>query len=360
MAARHRTVLALLQRTATATATATPSFASRRCFTSDRSILARLVQVYRSPSADPHFNLAVEKYLLQHAASDSAVLLLYVNRPCVVIGRNQNPWVETDLRALRRGLCNEGEGEGEIELVRRASGGGTVFHDAGNCNWSVICPSAAFDRDRHAHMVVRALRRLGVAAARVNERHDIVVDTNKVSGSAYKLTRARALHHGTCLLSSPNLPRVSALLRSPAEPFVKARGVASVRSPIRNVGVDTDTFVAGVVAEFRAMYDSGDAHPPPTPVDVETALADADILKSITESKVHLFPVSLLFMSHFVDMGPQSLPPGYTTKRPSSTSQRTRPMPTPGRAPHSRPAYHHTYVLVLSTSHCQTPPLTLS
>ncbi|EFQ35107.1 lipoyltransferase [Colletotrichum graminicola M1.001] len=80
-------------------------------------------------------------------------------------------------------------------------------------------------------------------------------NTFKISGSAYKLTRLRSLHHGTCLLSSPNLPRIGGFLRSPAEPFIKGRGVESVRSRIRNVGVDdTRTFEDAVVREFGKMY----------------------------------------------------------------------------------------------------------
>ncbi|EAQ84102.1 hypothetical protein CHGG_10506 [Chaetomium globosum CBS 148.51] len=179
-----------------------------------------------------------------------------------------------------------------IALVRRRSGGGTVFHDAGNTNYSVICPPAVFDRDRHAEMVVRALRGLGVGGARVNERHDIVVDvsgsddgggggggggTFKVSGSAYKLTRTRSLHHGTCLLGSENLGRVSRLLRSPAEGFVKARGVESVRSPIRNVGVGGEVFVDAVMGEFRKMY--GDAAGQGVVVGEDEALANEEVVK---------------------------------------------------------------------------------
>lgn len=128
-------------------------------------------------------------------------------------------------------------------------------------NFSVICPPDAFDRDKHAEMVVRALGRLG-RQARVNERHDIVVDrpegTFKISGSAYKLTRLRSLHHGTCLLRSPNLKLISPLLRSPAEPFLKARGVDSVRSPVANVDVGIEEFKDAVVDEFRAMYGEED------------------------------------------------------------------------------------------------------
>ncbi|KAK3370815.1 hypothetical protein B0T24DRAFT_300420 [Lasiosphaeria ovina] len=231
------------------------------------ALLARPVQVYRSTSSDPYVNLSIEHFLLQRTHAAATVLFQYVNRPCVVVGRNQNPWLEANLQQVRRGL-----GPDEpvpVDLVRRRSGGGAVFHDAGNVNWAVVCPAAAFDRDRHAEMVVRALQALspGTGTPRVNARHDIVLDTPgsgggsfKISGSAYKLTRLRALHHGTCLLASPHLGAISALLRSPAAPFVKARGVESVRSPVRNAGADPAAFMAAVAAEFRRMYGgTGDA-----------------------------------------------------------------------------------------------------
>ncbi|KAK4151989.1 hypothetical protein C8A00DRAFT_35359 [Chaetomidium leptoderma] len=256
--------------------------------------LSRPLQIYRSASTDPYLNLSIEHHLLQRSHPDSTILFLYANRPSVVIGRNQNPWLEVNLGALRQGLPPTQDERGEetarkntpIALVRRRSGGGTVFHDAGNTNYSVICPPPAFDRDKHAEMVVRALGRLGVAGVRVNERHDIVmdVDTNKtfkVSGSAYKLTRARSLHHGTCLLRSENLGRVSGLLRSPAEAFIKARGVESVRSPIRNVGVDGEAFVDAVVGEFRNMY--GDGAGREVVVGEEEALASEEVVKGLRE-----------------------------------------------------------------------------
>ncbi|ODA80550.1 hypothetical protein RJ55_03509 [Drechmeria coniospora] len=223
-------------------------------------------QVYVSRSRDPLLNLSVEHHLLQVTPPQSTVLLLYVNAPCVVVGRNQNPWLEVNLPRLAR-IAERPAGtswtDGPVQLVRRRSGGGTVFHDAGNVNFSVICPPAAFDRDKHAEMVVRALRSLGRPATRVNERHDIVIDldsaqvpasTFKVSGSAYKLTRLRSLHHGTCLLRSPNLSSISAMLRSPAEPFIKARGVESVRSPVCNLGLDNEPFRHALLDEFVKMH----------------------------------------------------------------------------------------------------------
>jgi lipoate-protein ligase A len=259
--------------------------------------LSRPLQIYRSTSTDPYLNLSIEHHLLQRSHPDSTILFLYTNRPSVVIGRNQNPWLEVNLHLLRQGLPPVSDADDDTEpepvaLVRRRSGGGTVFHDAGNANWTVICPPPAFDRDRHAEMVVRALRALGVRAARVNERHDIVVDvdggadggaggTFKVSGSAYKLTRTRSLHHGTCLLRSANLGRVGKLLRSPAEGLIKARGVESVRSPIRNVGLGGEEFADAVVAEFRCMY--GDEAGEAVVVGEKEALANEGVVKGVRE-----------------------------------------------------------------------------
>ena len=241
-------------------------------------------QAYISYSDDPYVNLSIEHFLLQKSRPESTVLFLYVNKPCVVIGRNQNPWLEANLKLLRDsptlpiGNKSALEKEGtQVLLVRRRSGGGTVFHDHGNVNYSVICPTADFTRDKHAEMVVRAIRDT-TPRARVNERHDIVVDQGhlkvegdrpdpndihqalytsgnkpplKVSGSAYKLTRQRSLHHGTCLLASPNLRVIPQYLRSPARPFMRARGVESVRSPIANIYTHSDPDVADLIIKFQ-------------------------------------------------------------------------------------------------------------
>lgn len=247
------------------------------------------VQSYISTSNDPYLNLSFEHYLLEKSPIDSAILFLYVNHPCVVIGRNQNPWLEVNLNILdvveKERLQLEPPGLGKVDLVRRRSGGGTVFHDEGNVNWTVICPTSEFTRDKHAEMVVRALRTNGIERARVNERHDIVLDkgplrgasdnTNlhrtpytvenpgdelkpvKVSGSAYKLTRGRALHHGTCLLSSPNLHIIPHYLHAPGKPYMKAKGVESVSSPVGNIGLEVSTFKTAVREEFAKLYAGG-------------------------------------------------------------------------------------------------------
>ena len=253
-------------------------------------------QIFLSRSNDPFLNLSIEHFLLQKTPQHSTILFLYINRPCVVIGRNQNPWLEANLKLLAGPIQTSAwTGNGAIvpgpprlvDLVRRRSGGGTVFHDLGNINYSVICPTADFTRDKHVEMVVRAIRQDN-DRARVNERHDIVLDQGgplpqeathnpndmhksayhptsekhpplKVSGSAYKLTRTRSLHHGTCLINSPNIAGISAYLQSAVRPFLKARGVDSVRTPVANVYPNyqppaMSRFTEHVVGAFAKQY----------------------------------------------------------------------------------------------------------
>jgi lipoate-protein ligase A len=285
--------------------------------------IGRKCQIYVSRSLDPYINLSFEHYLLQKSHADSTVLFLYTNRPCVVIGRNQNPWVEVNLGLLKEGLA----GGEPIALVRRRSGGGTVFHDEGNVNYCVICPTQTFDRDKHAQMVVRALQRLGVKAATVNERHDIVLDAGqwvenpdekpyKISGSAYKLTRLRSLHHGTCLLSSPNIKTLGQYLRSPAKPYIKARGVESVRSPVTNVDVANEAFEEAVIEEFGKMYDSVE----PVIVSDETAEIP-EVAKGLGEIRVG----SAFFARGTLSLTSSSLRIGYIRKHRSLLSQVINP-----------------------------------
>ena len=286
-------------------------------------------QVYISRSNDPFLNLSIEHHLLQKSPVDSVVLFLYVNRPCVVIGRNQNPWLEINLKALKAV-------EPPIDWVRRRSGGGAVFHDEGNVNYSVICPSSIFTRDKHVEMVTRAIRKFN-DRARVNERHDIVLDQGprkyqpidttdmhrsmyrsdlpdqpslKVSGSAYKLTRQRALHHGTCLLDSSRIRSISELLRSPARPFLKARGVESVRSPVGNVlsnSADLKSrfrtqglFMSSVIHSFADLYR--------VQPDMTLDMANRDAAVGGGQVQLQQFPGSENWLAGFLDEDCQNLP----------------------------------------------------
>jgi|SRR5690242_20401445 len=293
-------------------------------FTENLSNPSNKLQSYVSRSSDPYLNLSIEDHILRKSPPDSTILFLYVNRPCVVIGRNQNPWSEVNLSILNAATGTtdlkdtEPPGIGAVELVRRRSGGGAVFHDEGNLNWSITCPRTEFTRDKHAEMVVRALRKQGIERARVNERHDIVLDQGherrpsdpndmhrtpytvddgvpkplKVSGSAYKLTRQRALHHATTLLESPNLHIISQYLRSPAKHSIEAKGVESVSSPVSNIGLDLKAYQKRLQDVFATMYANVGKISVTATVDDEY-LNIPDIRKGYDELRVRLFNLSV-------------------------------------------------------------------
>jgi len=205
-----------------------------------------------STATNPFANLAFETVLFRHRRPGEALLFLYFNEPCVVIGRNQNPWAE----------CNLASG---VPLLRRKSGGGAVVHDLGNANFCVQTDKAQFSRTKHLDMIVRAFPSLDLE---VNARHDLVrADGRKVSGSSYKLERAGAYHHATLLLNS-DLARLSSALKVPPAQgkVLSSGGTESVRSPVANTGLARQDFVAGCVAEFRRTY-GGAGHEVAGPAD---------------------------------------------------------------------------------------------
>ncbi|KAE9407207.1 Lipoyltransferase and lipoate-protein ligase [Gymnopus androsaceus JB14] len=204
--------------------------------------------IYVSKSTNPYFNLSFEDWLFRHKTPDEPLLLLYRDDPCVVIGRNQNPWKEVNFAALRAT-------QGRIPFIRRRSGGGTVYHDHGNTNFSIHLPRASFDRHLTAQVILRAVRSLGIDDAIVNDRNDICVGKEKI---AYKIVNKRAYHHGTMLIST-RLDTLGDLLHSnnTKDETMQTKGVASVRSPVRNLqrfNVTHESFVEAVVREFREEY----------------------------------------------------------------------------------------------------------
>lgn len=186
-------------------------------------------------------NLATEELLL-HAGPPRA-LLLYRNAPAVVLGRTQNPWAES--RSRPPGTC----------LARRRSGGGTVYHDRGNVNYTFLTSRAAHTRHGGAHLVAKALSAAYTLpeAVAVGSRGDLSVAGAKVSGAAYRLTAARALHHGTLLVAADLAALEEAIV--PGDK-VAAGGAASVRAPaVGNLG-DWDAAAAPVGAVEAVVADA--------------------------------------------------------------------------------------------------------
>ncbi|MFL5783167.1 MAG: biotin/lipoate A/B protein ligase family protein [Bacteriovoracaceae bacterium] len=177
------------------------------------------MRAFVSPYHNPFLNLALEDHFLRGGA-DLPVLFLYVNRPCVVLGRFQNPWLETNLSYLVKK---------DIWLVRRQSGGGCVFHDEGNLNFSFITPDAMINRRKHAEVLQEAFKKADIHLE-ISPRHDLWLDGRKISGSAFKQTKFGSFHHGTFLVSS-NLDQLEESLKHTLIPTA-TKSIASVRSKV--------------------------------------------------------------------------------------------------------------------------------
>jgi lipoate-protein ligase A len=177
-------------------------------------------------STDASQNLALEEYVLRHRMAEDDLLLFYVNAPAIIIGRNQNTIEE---------IAPDVVAERGIQVVRRVSGGGAVYHDLGNLNFSFMTRDVTgrFNRyDRFNGPVVDVLRDLGVPA-QIGGRNDILVDGRKISGNAQFATPDRMFSHGTLLVHS-NLDDVTAALR-PRPGKVESKGVKSIRSRVANI-----------------------------------------------------------------------------------------------------------------------------
>ncbi|KAF8988660.1 hypothetical protein BGZ52_005181 [Haplosporangium bisporale] len=201
------------------------------------------VQTYISKLNDPWTNLAFEEWLFRNSDPGTYILFLYRNTKSVIIGRNQNPWKECNLKLLA---------EDGVPFVRRKSGGGTVYHDMGNTNYSIMMPRAVFDRRTNVELICRALHELDIPAL-VNERHDIVLD---------------------------DLSSLGQYLKNNKDGLV-TKGVASVRSPVNRLReasftVDHLSFCDATRTEFlkRYAYDQWRQNEEKEPIIVDDALIE--------------------------------------------------------------------------------------
>ncbi|MFA4945521.1 MAG: lipoate--protein ligase family protein [Lentisphaeria bacterium] len=179
------------------------------------------------PATDPFVNLAREEILFTRIPDQEEMLfLLWRNAPCVVVGRFQNPLAEANREFVRaRGL----------PVVRRLSGGGAVYHDLGNLNFTFILRHAPHRRIAYRpylEPLARALGHLGVAAG-FNTRNDLVIGGRKISGNAQHHSQGRVLHHGT-LLFNTDLDAL-ALALEPGADRIESKAVASVRGRVTNI-----------------------------------------------------------------------------------------------------------------------------
>lgn len=187
--------------------------------------MADIVKYLETGSVDPNYNLAFEEHVLLRRR-DAFYLMLWQNDNAIVIGQNQSTEAE-----INQGFVQEHG----IRVVRRTTGGGAVYHDLGNLNYSFVADAGDAGRltmGRFVLPIVDALRNLGLDA-QASGRNDIVIDGRKVSGTAQRLAGGRILHHGTLLFDSDPSMAAGALRVDP-EKF-RAKRAMSVRSRIGNI-----------------------------------------------------------------------------------------------------------------------------
>lgn len=213
------------------------------------------LRIFISASTDPWFNLAVEECIFRQMPANQKVLYLWRNADTVVIGRGQNPWKECNTRRMEAD---------QVKLARRQSGGGAVFHDLGNTNFTFMAGKPGYDKSVSTAIILHALASLGINAS-ASGRNDLIVQTEqgerKISGSAYRETPDRGFHHGTLLLSA-DLSRLANYL-NPDPKKLASKGIASVRSRVANLNeiradIDHEIICEAIQHAFVAYYSSDD------------------------------------------------------------------------------------------------------
>ena len=205
--------------------------------------MIKRIFIYHAQGTDPHENLAAEKVLMDALQPGEAMLYLWQNLNTVVIGKNQNAWLE-----CRTSLLAEEGGK----LARRLSGGGAVFHDLGNLNFTFLMCKEDYDLDKQVTVIQKACALAGIRAEK-SGRNDLLAEGKKFSGNAFYQDKVHAYHHGT-LMVDVDKEKLSRYL-SPPQAKLQAKGVASVRSRVVNLKeLSPDLTIEGMRANMAQAF----------------------------------------------------------------------------------------------------------
>lgn len=201
-----------------------------------------MILIENTNTNDPYFNLAMEEFLVRNLeCGEEDYLLLYVNEPSIVLGKNQSIYKEVNFEYLRNG---------QLKLARRITGGGTVYHDGGNLNFSIISTFTESKVNNYRYFNQRIVGALGSAGVvtEMDTRNNIICLGKKISGSAQFTNRKNIISHGTLLLNA-DLQTLRACLKP--NPFsVESKAVSSVNSSVMNLREVTSKFPS--VYEFSS------------------------------------------------------------------------------------------------------------
>ena len=202
---------------------------------------------FEAPGLLPYRNQALEEHLLDRVQPGELILYLWQNQHTVVIGRNQNCWKECRVEQLQH---DHGY------LARRLSGGGAVFHDTGNLNFTFIATVGDYDLQRQLDVIINALAQTGIKAVK-SGRNDILIDGRKFSGNAFYKRGDKRYHHGTIMVDVDTAALGRYLQPSPAK--LAAKGVDSVRSRVANLvefspSLSVERLRELLIASFSEVY----------------------------------------------------------------------------------------------------------
>ncbi len=228
------------------------------------------MHIYLSTTHNPYFNIATEEYLIKRF--DTEIIFLYMNSPSVILGKHQNAFAEIDDNIIK---------SSGMKVVRRISGGGTVYHDLGNLNYAHIKTETGnnkVDFLRFLHPLVEALKGYGVETE-IGPRNNVLLEGKKITGTACHTVKNRVMHHGT-LLYNADLSALNTVL-TPHNKKYESKAVKSVSSTVTNITdhldkpTDVDNFVSHIVQFFK---DKGAE-------DLQLTEADLEAIEQLVDEK---------------------------------------------------------------------------
>jgi len=228
--------------------------------------------IIKRHNTDPYFNLATEEYVLKNFEEDS--FMLWRNAPCIIVGKHQNTLAEINVEYVK---------QHNIPVVRRLSGGGAVFHDLGNLNFTFIKTGnqeSLIDFRKYTEPILEVLQKMGINA-RFEGRNDLTIDGRKFSGNAEHIWKNKVLHHGTLLFSS-HMPNLSEALNADPLKF-QDKAVKSVRSRVTNISEHLDCPMD--VMQFATLIQDHIVGKYPDARMIDLSRADHDKIHELVRSK---------------------------------------------------------------------------